>query len=70
MINFKFTPRSTVIFILGLIAASIISSILDNRYVGLAIMVIIVVYLANYEKNNNKKWKPDEKIKKTNNDQP
>ena len=45
--NFKFTTKSTLIFIGALIGAGVISTWADNALIGLAIMVATVYYLAN-----------------------
>lgn len=45
--NFKFTPRNTLLFILGLIAAGIIGAWTNNSLVGLIILIATIYYIAN-----------------------
>lgn len=48
--NFTFTLKTTVIFLIALVLAGIVGAI-AGRYYGLALMLIVVMYLANQEKS-------------------
>jgi hypothetical protein len=56
--NFTFTWKSAVIFIVGLIVAGVVGELLDNavgRVVSVGTMVIVILSLSNAERNNPKR---------------
>jgi hypothetical protein len=53
MMNFKVTLRSTIIFVVGLIAAGLLGALLDNEYIGLGVLLAVVAYLATEDKKSS-----------------
>lgn len=45
--NFKFTPKSTAIFIAGLIGGGVVGAAFDSSSLGLVVVLAVVAYLAN-----------------------
>lgn len=48
--NFRFTLKSTAIFLAGAVIAGATAAYFENTYAGLAILIGTVAYLANAEK--------------------
>lgn len=52
-LNFKFTPKSTAIFVAGLFASAVVNVLSGTKF-GFGILLIVVIYLAISERARNR----------------